>query len=48
MLRRRTPLPPKWVFEPWMGRGGEAGEGGPLPDAAAVQVLSWSGNLGGR
>ena len=39
MLRRRTPLPPKWVFEPWMGRGGEAWEGGPLPDAAAEQVF---------
>ena len=23
-LTGRVPLPPKWVFEPWMGRGGGA------------------------
>lgn len=36
-LTGRVPLPPKWVFEPWMGRGGEAWEGGPLHDAVAEE-----------
>lgn len=36
-LTGRTPLPPKWAFEPWMGRGGEAWEGGPLHDAVAEE-----------
>jgi len=25
-LTGRTPVPPKWAFEPWMGRGGDAWE----------------------
>ena len=29
-LTGRVPLPPKWVFEPWMGRGESAWEGNPL------------------
>jgi hypothetical protein len=29
-LTGRVPLPPKWVFEPWMGRGESAWAGGPL------------------
>ncbi|MGO9204267.1 MAG: TIM-barrel domain-containing protein [Limisphaerales bacterium] len=29
-LTGRVPLPPKWVFEPWMGRGEGAWEAGPL------------------
>jgi alpha-glucosidase (family GH31 glycosyl hydrolase) len=36
-LTGRVPLPPKWVFEPWMGRGGEAWEQGPLHDAVAEE-----------
>src|SRR5262249_47774474 len=29
-LTGRPPLPPKWVFEPWMGRGEGAWAAGPL------------------
>jgi alpha-glucosidase (family GH31 glycosyl hydrolase) len=32
-LTGRVPLPPKWVFEPWMGRGESAWAGGPLHNA---------------
>jgi alpha-glucosidase (family GH31 glycosyl hydrolase) len=32
-LTGRVPLPPKWVFEPWMGRGGSAWASGPLHNA---------------
>lgn len=32
-LTGRPPLPPKWVFEPWMGRGEDAWASGPLHDA---------------
>ena len=32
-LTGRVPLPPKWVFEPWMGRGEGAWAGGPLHNA---------------
>ncbi|HVW73125.1 MAG TPA: TIM-barrel domain-containing protein [Rhizomicrobium sp.] len=34
-LTGRPPLPPKWAFEPWMGRGGGAWAGGRLEDALA-------------
>lgn len=36
-LTGRPPLPPKWVFEPWMGRGGEAWATGPLHNAVAEE-----------
>jgi alpha-glucosidase (family GH31 glycosyl hydrolase) len=36
-LTGRPPLPPKWVFEPWMGRGGGAWASGPLHDAVAEE-----------
>jgi len=32
-LTGRVPLPPKWVFEPWMGRGGDAWQQGRLHNA---------------
>ena len=32
-LTGRPPLPPKWVFEPWMGRGEGAWQSGPLHNA---------------
>jgi alpha-glucosidase (family GH31 glycosyl hydrolase) len=32
-LTGRVPLPPKWAFEPWMGRGEDAWAAGPLHDA---------------
>jgi alpha-glucosidase (family GH31 glycosyl hydrolase) len=34
----RCPLPPKWVFEPWMGRGGGAWASGPLHNAVAEEI----------
>ncbi|MGH7978769.1 MAG: TIM-barrel domain-containing protein, partial [Limisphaerales bacterium] len=37
VLTGRPPLPPKWVFEPWMGRGGGAWESGPLHNAVAEE-----------
>jgi alpha-glucosidase (family GH31 glycosyl hydrolase) len=36
-LTGRVPLPPKWVFEPWMGRGGDAWASGPLHSAVAEE-----------
>lgn len=36
-LTGRVPLPPKWVFEPWMGRGGDAWASGPLNSAVAEE-----------
>ncbi len=36
-LTGRVPLPPKWVFEPWMGRGGDAWASGPLHSAIAEE-----------
>jgi len=36
-LTGRVPLPPKWVFEPWMGRGGEAWASGQLHNAVAEE-----------
>jgi len=36
-LTGRPPLPPKWVFEPWMGRGGGAWASGPLHNAVAEE-----------
>jgi alpha-glucosidase (family GH31 glycosyl hydrolase) len=36
-LTGRVPLPPKWVFEPWMGRGESAWEGNPLEHFDPVQ-----------
>jgi alpha-glucosidase (family GH31 glycosyl hydrolase) len=36
-LTGRPPLPPKWAFEPWMGRGGEAWASGELHDAVAEE-----------
>ena len=36
-LTGTPPLPPKWAFEPWMGRGGEAWASGPLHDAVAEE-----------
>jgi len=36
-LTGRTPLPPKWAFEPWMGRGGGAWASGQLHDAVAEE-----------
>jgi len=36
-LTGRPILPPKWAFEPWMGRGGEAWASGPSHDAAAEE-----------
>ena len=36
-LTGRTPLPPKWAFEPWMGRGGDAWASGHLHDAVAEE-----------
>jgi hypothetical protein len=36
-LTGRPILPPRWAFEPWMGRGGEAWESGPLHDAVAEE-----------
>ncbi len=36
-LTGRVPLPPKWVFEPWMGRGGGAWASGQLHDAVAEE-----------
>ena len=41
-LTGRPPVPPKWAFEPWMGRGGGAWADGKLKDS-----LAWSiGELG--
>lgn len=41
-LTGRPPVPPRWAFEPWMGRGGGAWAGGRLDDA-----LAWTiGQLG--
>ena len=36
-LTGRPILPPKWAFEPWMGRGEEAWANGPLHDAVAQE-----------
>jgi alpha-glucosidase (family GH31 glycosyl hydrolase) len=36
-LTGRPPLPPKWVFEPWMGRGEGAWTHGPLHNAVAEE-----------
>ena len=36
-LTGRVPLPPKWAFEPWMGRGGDAWAGGPMRNAVAEE-----------
>jgi hypothetical protein len=36
-LTGRVPVPPRWAFEPWMGRGGEAWASGPLHDAVAEE-----------
>lgn len=36
-LTGRPPLPPKWAFEPWMGRGGGAWASGKLHNAVAEQ-----------
>ena len=36
-LTGRPPLPPKWAFEPWMGRGGEAWASGELHNAEAEE-----------
>lgn len=36
-LTGTPPLPPKWVFEPWMGRGEGAWASGPLHDAVAEE-----------
>ncbi len=36
-LTGRTLLPPKWVFEPWMGRGGGAWASDQLHDAVAEE-----------
>jgi alpha-glucosidase (family GH31 glycosyl hydrolase) len=36
-LTGRPPLPPKWAFEPWMGRGGDAWASGRLHDAVAEE-----------
>ncbi|HVU08559.1 MAG TPA: TIM-barrel domain-containing protein [Verrucomicrobiae bacterium] len=36
-LTGRPPLPPKWVFEPWMGRGGGAWAHGPSHDPVAEE-----------
>ena len=36
-LTGRVPLPPKWVFEPWMGRGESAWAGNPLDRLDPVQ-----------
>jgi alpha-glucosidase (family GH31 glycosyl hydrolase) len=36
-LTGRPPLPPKWVFEPWMGRGGGAWASGRLHNAVAEE-----------
>lgn len=36
-LTGRPPLPPKWAFEPWMGRGGEAWASGRLHNAVAEE-----------
>jgi alpha-glucosidase (family GH31 glycosyl hydrolase) len=35
-LTGRVPLPPKWVFEPWMGRGGGAWARGPHTNIVAT------------
>ena len=37
-LTGKPPLPPKWVFEPWMGRGGEAWASGRLHNAVAEEM----------
>ena len=36
-LTGRVPLPPKWAFQPWMGRGGEAWASGTLHDPVAAE-----------
>lgn len=36
-LTGRPPLPPKWAFEPWMGRGGRAWASGRLQNAVAEE-----------
>jgi alpha-glucosidase (family GH31 glycosyl hydrolase) len=36
-LTGRPPLPPKWAFQPWMGRGGDAWASGPLQNAVAEE-----------
>jgi alpha-glucosidase (family GH31 glycosyl hydrolase) len=36
-LTGRPILPPKWAFEPWMGRGGQAWANGPLHNAVAEE-----------
>ncbi|HWD91763.1 MAG TPA: TIM-barrel domain-containing protein [Verrucomicrobiae bacterium] len=41
-LTGRVPLPPKWVFEPWMGRGGGAWQGGPLHNPVAEEENTYN------
>lgn len=36
-LTGRPPLPPRWAFQPWMGRGGDAWASGPLRNAVAEE-----------
>jgi alpha-glucosidase (family GH31 glycosyl hydrolase) len=36
-LTGTPPLPPKWAFEPWMGRGEDAWASGPLHDPVAEE-----------
>lgn len=36
-LTGRVPVPPKWAFEPWMGRGGDAWASGRLHNAVAEE-----------
>ncbi len=38
-LTGRPPLPPRWAFEPWMGRGGEAWANGPLANATLTIII---------
>jgi alpha-glucosidase (family GH31 glycosyl hydrolase) len=40
-LTGTPPLPPKWVFEPWMGRGGGAWAAGPLHNAVAEETNTY-------
>jgi alpha-glucosidase (family GH31 glycosyl hydrolase) len=41
-LTGRVPLPPKWVFEPWMGRGGGAWQAGPLHNPVAQEEETYN------
>jgi alpha-glucosidase (family GH31 glycosyl hydrolase) len=41
-LTGRCPLPPKWVFEPWLGRGGRAWATGPLHNAVAEEENAYT------